>query len=295
MTLVALTNREHLLDAAKRRQLHHATILHGPSAEVLRETAFEIARALNCENGTTGDDCGSCHKIDKGIHPDVHHVAVAEDRKLISVEQIRTIVSGASLRPYEAAVKVFIIEPADAMTASGANALLKSLEEPGRDTVFLLLTRTPDLLLPTVRSRSQIVSLRVEGEGAANLTPQLTRIAAIFPNADPAELKERVEEVLAALHEYATSASSVSLLRLAAELSDHEPPAQMLALFGYLLRDLAAAGDFGDPRVAAIREKIPVPAMLRAADDAVRGATRLIVNVDVRLLFEQCVIELTRG
>ena len=67
----------------------------------------------------------------------------------------RDIVSEATLRPYEGRNKVFLIDPADGLSPSGSNSLLKTLEEPTRDTTFLLLTRSPDLLLPTIKSRSQ--------------------------------------------------------------------------------------------------------------------------------------------
>src|SRR4029079_7442547 len=53
--------------------------------------------------------------------------------------------------------KVFVIDPADAVSGGGLNSLLKTLEEPTRDTIFILITRAPDLLLPTIRSRSQAI------------------------------------------------------------------------------------------------------------------------------------------
>src|SRR5687767_15957853 len=76
---------------------------------------------------------------------------------MISIEQIRDLVSDATMRPYEGRAKVFIVDPADAVSPSGSNSLLKTLEEPSRDTNFLLITRSPDLLLPTIKSRSQAI------------------------------------------------------------------------------------------------------------------------------------------
>src|ERR1700751_1051726 len=100
-----------LADTARRGELHHAVILHGPSPEALRDAAMRIAKALNCLNRTTGDDCLACQRIDGHIHPDVHIVEVGSERKLISVEQIRDLVASAVLRPYEGRNKVFIIDP----------------------------------------------------------------------------------------------------------------------------------------------------------------------------------------
>ncbi|HEY2830732.1 MAG TPA: DNA polymerase III subunit delta', partial [Thermoanaerobaculia bacterium] len=116
-----------LLDTAQRGELHHAILLHGPRPQVLRDVALRIAKTLNCLNGTTGDDCHSCEHIDRRIHPDVHFIEVGGERKMISIEQIRDLVAGATMRPYEGRNKVFIIDPADALSPSGSNSLLKTL------------------------------------------------------------------------------------------------------------------------------------------------------------------------
>ena len=110
-----------LLDTARRGELHHAIILHGPSPSLLRETALRLAKTLNCVNGSTGDDCQSCQRIDRRTHPDVHFIEAAADKKLISIEQIREIVAEATLRPYEGRNKVFLIDPADGLSVSGSN------------------------------------------------------------------------------------------------------------------------------------------------------------------------------
>ena len=106
---------ELLLDTARRGELHYSIILHGPAHEELQSLALRAAKALNCLNRTTGDDCIACQRIDRRIHPDVHFVEVAGDRKQISVDQIRDIVENAMLRPYEGRTKVFIIDPASAL------------------------------------------------------------------------------------------------------------------------------------------------------------------------------------
>ena len=148
-----------LLDTARRGELHHAIILYGPAPDALRALALQVAKTLNCLNGSTGDDCTSCQRIERRTHPDVHFVEVVAERKLISVEQVRDVVAAATLRPYEGRNKVFIIDPAEALSVGGSNSLLKTLEEPPRDTIFILLTRSYDLLLPTIRSRSQPIHI----------------------------------------------------------------------------------------------------------------------------------------
>ena len=290
---------EKLLQTAQRGELHHALILHGPAADLLRETATALAKTLNCLNGTLGDDCVSCSKIDRGIHPDVETVAVAEDRKMIAVEQVRDLIAGATMRPYEGRTKVFIVDGVETVSVSGANALLKTLEEPTRDTVFLLLTRSPDLLLPTIRSRCQSVSIRsslARAQGAKS-RDEAERMQAMFPAFERRELQRIVRDVVDTLAEYAESEAGLSLLALAAIVSSIEPPSDALALYAALLRDVVAgdAALFDDAaKIERIREKVDRDALLRSATLAMRAVQRLIVNIDVRLAAEQAVAEIAR-
>lgn len=256
-----------LLDTAQRGELHHAVILHGPDRDLLRSAAVRVAKTLNCLSGTTGDECAACVRIERNIHPDVHLIEVTGDRKMISVEQIREIVSGATMRPYEGRNKVFIIDPADALTAGGSNALLKTLEEPTRDTTFLLLTRSPDLLLPTIRSRSQ--SIYLGGEA-----PQ------------DAKLAESIRDLL---EHYSSTRDSTALLTLAALVSGTDAPADAMALLGSTLCR-AVAGT--DARMEGIRDGVGADRLLAAADALTGNMRWLAVNADVRLLVEQALAKM---
>lgn len=248
------TAAEVIVDTARRGELHHAIILYGPAPEELRKLSIRIAKALNCRKGSGGDDCEVCRRIDQRLHPDVHFVEVAGDRKLISIEQIRELVSDATLRPYEGRNKVFIIDPADALSVSGSNSLLKTLEEPARDTTFLLLTRSADLLLQTVLSRSQ--KLYVAGEVETD-----------------AKLAASIESALEA---FAKKRDGAALLSLAAIVGGEENTSDAMALLASTLTRLAAS-----PEPPVARER------LLAAADAVLAAIRsLQVNADVRLVLE---------
>ena len=251
-----------LVETARRGELHHAIILHGPAHETLREIALSIAKALNCLNKTAGDSCAVCQRIEKRLHPDVHWVEVTGDRKMISVEQIRDVVSGATLRPYEARNKVFVIDPADAVSAGGLNSLLKTLEEPTRDTVFILITRAPDLLLPTIRSRSQSIYVG----GIAQRDAQLEK------------------DVIAALQRFAEKSESAMLLALASLIADQENVSDAMAL----LADVLCEGVAGRIDIAIPREKL-----LAAADAIVLNLRWLAVNADAKMLVEQALAALT--
>lgn len=280
-----------ILDTARRGELHHAIILHGPSAALLRDVAVRVAKTLNCLNGATGDDCLSCQRIDRRSHPDVHFVEAASDKKLIAVDQIRDIVSEASLRPYEGRSKVFVIDPADGLSVSGSNSLLKTLEEPSRDTNFLLITRSPDLLLPTIKSRSQSIYI---GDTTRALTgpreSQRVRQVALMDEGD-----ELAGNIIDLLHRYATKGESAALLALAAIVIDRDDVKDALALLGSVLCDVVALDpkESLDPRkLAEIRERIPREKLLAAADQSMAAIRWLSVNADVRLLAEMVVAEL---
>ncbi|HEX9502348.1 MAG TPA: DNA polymerase III subunit [Thermoanaerobaculia bacterium] len=252
-----------LAETAKRGELHHAIILHGPAPDALRRAAIKIAKALNCVNKTAGDDCLACQRIERNIHPDVHIVEVGSERKMISVEQIRDLLSSASFRPYEGRNKVFIIDPADALSPGGSNSLLKTLEEPARDTTFILLTRSPELLLPTIRSRSQ----------------------AIYVGGDVPRDPELEAGILAMLQQFAKKNESAALLALGAIVADQDDVNAAMALLAEILCEAAA----GRVDVSLPREKL-----LAAADAIVFGTRWLVVNADPRMLIEQGLASLVK-
>jgi DNA polymerase III subunit delta' len=92
-------------------------------------------------------------------HPDLHWLFPEEDKRTISVEQIRDAAETLTLRSHAGGAKVVVIEPADGMTSSAANALLKTLEEPSGDTYLMLLSHQPQRLPATIRSRCQRLNL----------------------------------------------------------------------------------------------------------------------------------------
>lgn len=281
-----------ILDTARRRELHHAVILHGPAPIALQQLSLHIAKALNCLQGTTGDDCTACDRIERRMHPDVHYVEVTGERKMISIEQIREIVAEASLRPYEGSTKVFILDPAEAVSPSGLNSLLKTLEEPARDTTFLLLTRSPDLLLPTIRSRSQSIYVGPPKSTEARGSKEAARLEQFAAVEGSAELAGRV---LDALHRYAANGESAMLLALAGWIAAEENTRDALAILAAVLCDavgLDPADSVAPEKLAAVREAIPREKLLAAADGAMAAVRGLTVNADVRMAVEKALAAL---
>jgi DNA polymerase-3 subunit delta' len=159
-------------------RVHHAYLFDGPDGVGKERTAFGLAQALVCERRAEGSSeaCGECRACTRAIlregdsrplHPDVVvlerglYDPVTIGRKSpetqdISIDQVRTLVlARAAFAPLEGRAKVFIVRRAEELSISAANALLKTLEEPGARTHFLLLSATADALLPTIRSRTQ--------------------------------------------------------------------------------------------------------------------------------------------
>jgi DNA polymerase-3 subunit delta' len=175
---------ETLRRALAAGRVHHAYLFDGPDGVGKERTAFGLAQALVCERRPEGasEACGECRACVRAVprdgesrplHPDV----VVLERGLydpatigrrtpetqeISIDQVRTLaLARSSFAPHEGRAKVFIIRRAEELSISAANALLKTLEEPGARTHFVLLSATADALLPTIRSRTQRVRFGV--------------------------------------------------------------------------------------------------------------------------------------
>lgn len=152
--------------ALESGRLHHAYLLSGPAHVGKTTLATQLAQAVNC----TGSDppcgaCGPCVRIGAGAHADVATIEVDPEategaRTVISIDAVKDIIASAHLRPYEGRTRVYIVQSADRLSQDAANALLKVLEEPPPDVLLLLLTDNPDGVLPTIRSRCQLIELR---------------------------------------------------------------------------------------------------------------------------------------
>jgi len=145
----------HLLrDAVARGAPGHAYLFVGPQGVGRELAALALAASLNCPNGGCGT-CDVCSRVLRRAHPDVY--TIAPEGAQILVDQVRAVRENAYLSPYEGKAKVFIFEDAHRLNPAASNALLKVLEEPPADVVFILITESPEDLLPTVVSRCRRV------------------------------------------------------------------------------------------------------------------------------------------
>lgn len=143
----------------RREKLAHAYLFVGPGGIGKTQTALAIAKMINCEDKrekTFCDTCASCIKINTGNHPDVF-VINNEEGESIKIEQIRELLNRNKLRAFMARKKVFILKKIETLTLDGANAFLKTLEEPSADSLLLLTTSTAETVLDTIKSRCHMV------------------------------------------------------------------------------------------------------------------------------------------
>lgn len=151
-----------LLAAARRQdRLGHAWLISGRPGTGKDVFTRALASAVLCE--TDADvacgTCRSCLLMAAGSHPDFCAVGIPEDKSAILIDQIRDLNEFFTLSTHYGRAKLALISPAEAMNRAAANALLKLLEEPPPLGVLILATARPDLLLPTLRSRCQRLSL----------------------------------------------------------------------------------------------------------------------------------------
>ena len=135
----------------------HAWLFTGPPGSGRSNAAIAFAAALVCKEGGCSK-CVDCMSTITDSHADVE--LIKTEGLSIKIDEIRDLISRSSWAPSVAAWRVVVIEDADRLTDSAANALLKVIEEPGLRTVWLLCAPTLTDVLPTIRSRCRHLSLR---------------------------------------------------------------------------------------------------------------------------------------
>ncbi len=163
MSLTDILAQDHIIDhfkkAIKSDRLSHAYIFTGQDGVGKTLFAKEFIKALFCNNDKN-DSCNlclNCIRIEKNNHPDIFYTDREDKAKFIKIENIRNIRNSVSLSPLESDHKVFIIKDADRMNEEASNCLLKTLEEPSLNTIFILIANSISPVKETIRSRCQII------------------------------------------------------------------------------------------------------------------------------------------
>ncbi|WP_280552450.1 DNA polymerase III subunit delta' [Halomonas sp. 25-S5] len=157
---------QELVRLADAGRLPHALLIsgaHGIGKQSLAEAL--VSRTLCASPGEHAcGRCHACHMLASGYHPDLLRVALEEGKRQIRIGPVREVNAFVAQTAQQGGYRVIVISPAEAMNVAASNALLKSLEEPGGRTLFVLLSDIPSRLLPTIRSRCQHWSLAVPAE-----------------------------------------------------------------------------------------------------------------------------------
>jgi DNA polymerase-3 subunit delta' len=163
---------------ARRKQLPHSLLLVGQKGLGKYELARRFAASLLCESpsieGLACGKCLACNWFAQGNHPDFRLLqpdalgeeAEVEDGKKkpsqqITIDQVRGLDEFFNIGTHRGGLRIILVNPTEAMNRSTANSLLKTLEEPAPYTLFLMVSSEPMRLLPTIRSRCQVVPVPV--------------------------------------------------------------------------------------------------------------------------------------
>jgi DNA polymerase-3 subunit delta' len=248
---------EALRRAAEGHGMTHAWLFTGPPGSGRSNAATAFAAALQCEAETPGcGQCKGCHTTLKGSHADV--TVVRTEKLSIGVDEVRDLVRRSALAPVGRRWQVMVVEDADRLTEQACNALLKAIEEPTVRTVWMLCAPTVEDVLPTIRSRTRLVSLTtptardvadflVRSDG---VTPELAAYAARASQghigraralARDEEVRDRREQVVAVPAALTSLQACLAAATTLAETSKAEADAITSALDARERNDLAEA------------------------------------------------------
>lgn len=297
--------------AARPERFPGALLLYGSSESALDRTSLELAASLLCPGDDPEHRCESCRRVLHAFHPDFS--TVEPEGVQIRVDRVREAIAFGMGRPYESARRVVRISRAELAGVEAANALLKSLEEPGAHLHWILTTTRRESILPTIRSRCLAIGVaaptreeRAAEWRARGFEPEEAADRAILAADGLGGTEEQLEEVrrfrsdaVEALRAGLEGGKLAPLVLLAERLGRAED--EEVALFGALLADAALLAA-GIPAELVRHRAVAGPLRevgRRAGRAALERAALLSADVPAdtrrgnrRLHFEKALIEL---
>jgi DNA polymerase-3 subunit delta' len=265
-------------------RLSHAYLIEGRSGSGKRTLSRLIAAAVSCleqKNSNLPLPCGRCSACQKILNektPDVRYLDRG-DKATLSVEAIRDLRSEMSLSATELDHKFFIIDDADSMTPAAQNALLISLEEPPPNVVILLLAETSEALLPTIRSRTQLLRMGYVDEASM-------REYLLQNNQDAASLFKNAPDKLSAIISAADGRIGEAIRLLSTKTQNELFKKRQIVLD--LVVAFAKASSFSSIYSATMKlptKRAELSEILAMASDALRDLCTMRRYPDAKLLF----------
>ena len=148
----------------------HSYLICGETSVGKTTLAFDMARMFNCESlEKPCSSCSQCTRIDRKVHSDVRYLVPKSSTDFIGIHQVKELKSEVYLKPYEGKNRVVIIDQIHRLTKEASNSLLKILEEPPENVIFILLTNKFKSVLTTIVSRCRIFQLKPASRNAISL------------------------------------------------------------------------------------------------------------------------------
>ena len=268
------------------QEMTHAWIFTGPPGSGRSSAAIAFAQALVCKKQGCGE-CSDCATAKNGSHPDVE--IMHSEGLSIKVEEIRELLTRTSWAPAVGGWRVVVMEDADRLTESAANALLKAIEEPGLRTVWLLCAPTLHDILPTIRSRCRHIQLHTPGNSEVakflierhQIAPKMADFAARVSQghigrarhlATNEEVRNRRQAILAIPSQLTSIASAYKQAQKLVDLANAESAAITEALDEKEYEELSTALGKGSGKALKELEKEQKSRATRIIRDTLDGA-----------------------
>ncbi|MBR1736142.1 MAG: DNA polymerase III subunit delta [Firmicutes bacterium] len=314
--------KKNLRSAALFSRPSHSYIFNAPDGMGKHTAAITFAKSLECENITqSGEPCGkclSCIGVESDNNPDI--IFVSASKKTVGVDDIREkIIKKAGIKNFKYRYKIFIIENADTMTVPAQNALLKTIEEPPENCIFLMLAENYERFLPTVLSRCVLVKLMPIGDtvissylrNKCGIDASRADICASFARgnlgkalqlADSQEFISSREYVISLIFEL-NKADLIGMYETADKFEENKDKTEVYLDMMYLFyRDVLMYKNFGND--SFVTEKDKMTQIRMAADlydkkdlfrilDAISSAmTSLTQNVNYKMTIENMIFKI---
>lgn len=205
--------------ARNNDHLPHALLLtggHGVGKKIFAEKLVKSLLCINPVENAACNNCQACKTYESGANPDYLHIELLEGKQQIGVDQIRSLSEFLNYTRSFAGYRVVLLNPVERMNKNAANSLLKSLEEPTDNTIIILLATNLSNIIPTIKSRCQLLTLAMPSKEQAHSwlkdnKPEISNVEELLDmaNGSPLLAAEIPEDLLKARNEFGSDIDEV--------------------------------------------------------------------------------------